>query len=569
MLNGLLTSLARSVAIPYYARRFERFEKTLYGARDAQQRWLLERVALCRETRFGRAHHFSEIRTMADFRQRVPIADYDDMAPYINAVARGELEALFPPSERLLRFTITTGTTGVPKLNPVTATWLRDYCRAWDMWSVKLVLDHPEIVGKKVFQVVGTWEMGHTPSGLPISMVSALAARHASYIARRFYALPHLVSAIPDPTAKYYTMLRLTVAESIGLLVAINPGSLLRLAEVGHAHRERLVRDIHDGTLRADFDIPAPIRRQLDSRIRRPAPEQARRLERLIEQSGTFYPKDYWPQTVIGCWLGGTVGYQSRYLAERYGHPRLRDLGLVSSEGRHTLPFDDDCPAGVLAATSNFYEFIPLADRDQNQPTAWEACELQEGQDYSLVMTTAAGYYRYRIGDIVRCRGFVGDTPLIEFIQKESRCGDLEGEKLTEHQFLQAASDAAHTLGIGLNYVTAVPRRAGRELPHYVILVEKSTVGDAAGARRFGELIDEQLCAVNFLYRARRREQVLSPPQIWVLPDGSWTAYIAGEIARRGTGEVQYKHPGLVPDSMFLEQFTPVEIVTAQARAAA
>ena len=65
--------------------------------------------------------------------------------------------------------------------------------------------------------------------------------------------------------------------------------------------------------------------------------------------------------------------------------------------------------------------------------------ELQRDRDYSLVMTTHSGYFRFQIGDLMRCRGFVGEAPVLEFLQKSGRCGDLEGEKLTERQFLDAA----------------------------------------------------------------------------------------------------------------------------------
>src|SRR5207245_30063 len=112
------------------------------------------------------------------------------------------------------------------------------------------------------------------------------------------------------------------------------------------------------------FDITGEIRRQLARRIRRPAPDQARRLEQIVERTGTLYPRDYWPAPIIGCWLGGTAGYQARHLAEYFGDAPKRDIGLVSSEGRHTIPINDDTPDGVLAVTANYYEFVPVAEID-------------------------------------------------------------------------------------------------------------------------------------------------------------------------------------------------------------
>ncbi len=109
-----------------YERRFQKFERLLHEARRIQHDMLFGRLRRCRDTQFGRDHGFVEINSLTDYRRRVPISRNDYFAPYINAVARGEFAALFPPEARVERFTITTGTTGAPKLNPVTRPWLTE-----------------------------------------------------------------------------------------------------------------------------------------------------------------------------------------------------------------------------------------------------------------------------------------------------------------------------------------------------------------------------------------------------------------------------------------------------------
>lgn len=559
--EGLLAAVARSLVLPWYTRKFRQFERQLHHSRQLQRSQLLALIDRSRDTRFGRDHHFADIRTVNDFRQHVPVAGYDHFAPYIDAVSRGEVDALFPASERVVRFTITTGTTGAPKLNPVTATWMKEYLTAWDLWNTKLVLDHPQIVGRKLLQLTGSWDMGRTPSGVPISMVSALASHYSAPIVRQFYAVPDEVASIRDPLAKYYTMLRLTMTQNIGVIVAISPGTLLRLAELGNAESHSLIRDIHDGTLSSRFDIPATIRARLKAYTARPAPEQARRLEGLAEQCGTLYPREYWSNPVIGCWIGGTAGYQARYIPEFFGNAPLRDLGLVTSEGRHTIPLQDNQPGGVLAATTNYYEFVPLDERDSLRPVTLEAHELKVGSDYSLVMTTSAGYFRFEIGDVVRCRGYMADAPVLEFLQKLSRCGDLEGEKLTEHQVVRAVGEAAEELNVHLGYVTAVPWRPDRDRPCYVILVEHSDVPEENRAAHFIDAVDRRLSAENFLYAAHRRAQTLGPPQLWRLPNSAWSRYVQAQVVRRGTGDTQYKHPALVTDSSLLGRFSPIDVI--------
>ncbi|RYF57684.1 MAG: hypothetical protein EOO39_35145, partial [Cytophagaceae bacterium] len=49
---------------------------------EAQQRWFRQLVDRAAQTQFGRDHHFADIRTQADFRQAVPIRDYEALKPY-------------------------------------------------------------------------------------------------------------------------------------------------------------------------------------------------------------------------------------------------------------------------------------------------------------------------------------------------------------------------------------------------------------------------------------------------------------------------------------------------------
>jgi hypothetical protein len=558
--NRVLTAVARNIVLPGYARQFARLYRSLPKGTDLQRAHLFNWVRRCSGSRFGTDHGFASIKSIEDYRRQVPVSGYDYFAPYINGVANGNHTDLLPPDEPVKRFTITTGSTGSPKLNPVTPTWLRHYRDSWSLWGGKMLVDHVPVVGRKILHIIGSWNMGRTSGGIPISMVSALLARNQHPLVRPFYSVPNDVTDIHDPDSRYYATLRLAIADDIGLIVVMNPGTLLRLARFGDEQKQSLIRDIHDGTLSNTFEIPGPIRQQIAARIKRADRTRAKELEQIVEKSGRLLPRDYWDRPLIACWLGGTAGYQARYLPEYFGDSPMRDQGLVSSEGRHTIPIEDGKPAGVLAINNGFYEFIPVED-NSSTPTVLEGHELQINADYHLVMTTFSGYFRFRIGDIVRCRQMIGQTPVLEFLQKADRCGDLEGEKVTEFQFLEAASDAALEQGIRLGPVTAVPIRADGSLPRYQILVEQGDVPDIATARNFLRAIDTRLRSLNFLYNARRREQVLGPPILSRLPEGAWTRYVQGEVEQRGTGEAHYKHAALVLNPEFLKSFHPVDQV--------
>lgn len=558
--NRALALLARHVVLPGYMRQYARFNQAATTGGLVQREQLFRWLGRCSSSRFGREHDFKSIRSVQDYRRQVPVSDYEAFAPYINSVANGDHQALLPQDEPVRRFTITTGSTGCPKLNPVTPTWMRHYRQSWSLWGGKMLVDHMRVVGKKILHIIGSWDMGRTSGGIPISMVSALLARNQHPLVRPFYSVPNEVTDIHDPDARYYATLRLSIADDIGLIVVMNPGTLLRLARFGDEQRESLIRDIHDGTIHYRFDVPTPIRQSIIRRIAGSNPGRARELERIVERTGHLFPADYWDRPVIACWLGGTAGYQAKYLSEYFGDSPTRDQGLVSSEGRHTIPVHDTRPEGLLAINNGFYEFIPVNDRSPN-PTVLEGHELEIDADYQIVMTTFSGYFRFRIGDVVRCRGMNGQTPVLEFLHKADRCGDLEGEKVTEFQFLEAASNSALEGGIRLGPVTAVPIRPDGSLPRYQILVEQGDVPDIESARLFLQGIDSRLCSTNFLYNARRRERVLGPPVLSRIPTGTWSDFVQSEIERRGTGEAHYKHAALVQNPDFLSRFHAVDLV--------
>lgn len=561
-IRGALTAFAKAAAIPFYQQKLRRFEAMLERGYAVQQTALFDKLRRCADTRFGRDHGFGQIRTVADFRRQVPISEYDYVAPYMKEVTEGKIEALFPASEKILAFGCTTGTTGEPKLNPVTKTWLREYRRGWEVWGVKAIVEHSEMIGTKMMNLTGPGELGRTPTGLSIGMVSAIAMRNQNRVIQSFYATPYEVADITDSLAKYYTFLRMSMTSQVGFLLAITPANLIRLAETGNEHRESLIRDIRDGTLRSDLDVSESFRAKYAHMIRVKHPRRAQALEAIISRKGELYPKSYWPLSLLACWLGGTIGYQTGELPRYYGRTPMRDMGLVSTEGRHTIPLHDGKPEGVLAVDGNYYEFVPVEERGKPGAQVLECHELEPGREYFIVMTTSSGLYRYDIGDVVRCQSYLGQAPVLEFLRKEDQCADMEGEKVSGYQVAQAVEAASRELKLRADYFTAVPVRGNGEVPHYALLVERPVVEDVSAARKFLEIVDREMIRQNCMYAGKRNDSYIGPPQLVRLAPGTWSAFVAAQTSRNGTGESQYKHPALVPQMEWLSRFQPLDTVT-------
>ena len=113
-----------------------------------------------------------------------------------------------------------------------------------------------------------------------------------------------------------------------------------------------LIRDIADGMLCRELEISPALRDELEPLLRRD-PRKARELEAIVRRTGTLYPRDVWAPDglLIGTWTGGSVGPYLRQLPQFYGDAIIRDLGLVASEGRFTIPVRDETSSGVLDIT--------------------------------------------------------------------------------------------------------------------------------------------------------------------------------------------------------------------------
>ncbi|MGL4465014.1 MAG: GH3 family domain-containing protein, partial [Planctomycetia bacterium] len=335
---GFLRALAGKVVVPRLERKLAWFTSRLDDAPRVQRELLFAKLRRAASSAFGRDHGFANIRTLEDFRRQVPVAGYDYYQPYIKRVTEGDVEALFPKGEKILMYTLSSGTTDAPKLIPINRVWMDEYRRGWQIWGIKAFLDHHPLFYAKLAGIAGNWDMRRTPTDLPCGMASGLSAQMQSPLLKMMYCVPASVYSINDVAAKYYAALRASIPEKVGLLMTATPATVVQFARLGDQFRDQLVRDVADGTFSRDFDVPDHVRREILRKVGKPNPVRARELEEIVARTGKLHPKDYWNLSLVGCWLGGTVGSYARHIDDYYGEVARRDIGLLCSEGRFTVP---------------------------------------------------------------------------------------------------------------------------------------------------------------------------------------------------------------------------------------
>jgi GH3 auxin-responsive promoter len=538
--------------------QFHRFEQRTRQLQQVQRQVLLNRIAKNRDSRFGRDHSFSSIANVGDFRARVPINSYEYYEPYISRMKAGQVDAMFGPGQRLVMFAMTSGTLTARKFIPISEEFVREFRHGWMIWGVKACQHHEGMFHGAIVQLAANWDEFRTEADIPCGSVSGLVARIQRRIVRRLYCIPSEVGQIKDVMARYYTTLRMSVPRDVTYFTTANPSTSVNLARLGDAEKENLIRDIHDGTLKAQLPVPSVIREALQPRIAKPNPRRARELESIVTRTGQLLPKDYWPNLkLLGNWTGGAVSSYLRHFPSLFGATPVRDIGLLASEGRMTIPLESNCSAGVLDPTVNYYEFIPEEEIDSSMPTALEAHELEEGRNYFILLTTPSGFYRYNIFDVVRVVGKFHETPVLEFLNKGAHFASITGEKLAEAQVSRAVDRALRDLSLALTAFTLAPCWDD-VLPYYTLLIERSDIGSDDQARQLLVGVDAALCRINSEYQSKRESNRLGAVRLGWLAPGAWREFCRQRLARSGGTLEQYKHPCLVNDMEFLSKM-PVQ----------
>jgi hypothetical protein len=371
----VLPALAGSAWLASNVPGYLRFRRAL-ARPEAVQRSLLRRYLKDNaDTAFGRAHGFAAIRSAEEYRERVPTALWEDMAPWVDRIAKGEPGVLTRSPVRTLE--PTSGSSAAAKLIPYTVELQREIRRAVAPWIVDLYGRRPRLaLGSAYWSITPPALDEDRPAGpVPVGFEedSQYLGGLWSRLADATLAVPGSVRHLRDPDAfRQATLKHLLRHRDLTVISVWHPSFLLLLME----------------------GLPEP-------------------------------PVRIWPKLgLISCWGDAHAALSLPELALAFPGVEIQPKGLLATEGFVTIPFAGRWP---LAIRSHFFEFLP--EGGGGPRFAWE---LEEGRVYSVVLTTGGGLYRYCLQDRVRVEGFVEKTPSFRFLGKEGHVSDLRGEKLHE-----------------------------------------------------------------------------------------------------------------------------------------
>ena len=89
-------ALINSVLSWLMKQRIHQIELFMKYPDEVQFDWLRNLLNSAKNTEFGRKYDFKSIKNRDEFKNRVPINDYDSIKPYIERLLKGEQNILWP-----------------------------------------------------------------------------------------------------------------------------------------------------------------------------------------------------------------------------------------------------------------------------------------------------------------------------------------------------------------------------------------------------------------------------------------------------------------------------------------
>lgn len=482
------------------ASEYRAFLRSTNDVERVQRDLLLATVRRNAKTAFGREHGFDGVSTVEEFRERVPIVGYDDLAPFVARAAGGEPEVL--TDERVRLFEPTGGSTSGTKLIPYTRSLAREFGRAIDTWIADLLFED-----RGLWRGTSYWSVSpagaarrRTDGGIPIGFEDD--SKYLGVLQRRLLgrvlAVPPEVRDLESPDAfRYATLFHLVRDRNLTLVSVWNPTFftilLDRLAEWGAS----LAEDVARGAPRAfGLDAIRGLEAPRDStRAREIA--GACRASADVATTATELWRDL---RLVSCWADASAERPARALAAMLPHARMQAKGLLATEAFVSIPLWR-WPAPALAVRSHFVELVPDGAGDS---AALGAHEVVDGRRYSVVVTTGGGLYRYRPRDLVEVVGHAATCPLVRFVGKEDSVSDRFGEKVDERHADAVVRAAFEPDDVPRFAVLSCERHAGRHA--YTLFVDAEL--DDQSTIRISDRLESGL-AENFHYAyCRRLEQL-------------------------------------------------------------
>ncbi|MFK7906833.1 MAG: GH3 auxin-responsive promoter family protein, partial [Chitinophagales bacterium] len=305
------------------------------------------------KTAFAKDHHFNEIRSYNDFKEVVPLRDYEQLRPYIERVVAGEKDILW--RGKPIYLAKTSGTTSGTKYIPVTKASIPNHIestRTMLLHYVHQTQSSATFTDYKMVFLSGSPALIEA-NGVKTGRLSGIVNHHIPNYLQKNKIPNYEMNCIEDWEEKLEAVIEEVLQYDMSMVSGIPPWMQMffeRLTEKSGKKAKELFPDfrliVHGGV---NF-----------------APYQAKMEETI----------------------GGKVDYLELYAASE---------GLIAYQ-------NDFREEGLLLTVNSgiFYEFVPANEIFEKNPTRLSIKEVEVGVNYAIIISNNAGLWGYILGDTVR-----------------------------------------------------------------------------------------------------------------------------------------------------------------------
>ena len=493
---------------------------------------------LNKDTHFGRNHKFISIHSYKDFKNAVPINEYEDLRSYINQ--QEQTGEPYLNSQQPVMYAQTSGTTGEPKNIPILNASIESYKHSQSLFSYTQYSYDKEVYSGKLLAIVSPDIEGTLSTGTPYGAISGLIYKSMPTLLRYSYLLPFEIFTISDYDLKYYLICAFALSsENITLIATPNPSTILRLKDIIDTSLENLLEDIESGNLSWVKEIDPEKKQRINSKFK-PNQLRASQLRELKKKKGSLIMSDIWPNLrLITTWTSGNCSTLLPSLkAQLSSKSFIGEVGYMSSEFRGTVNLDIRNEIQVPTLNENFFEFVERDEWGSESPVFLMLHEIELSKDYYIFVTTQNGLYRYFINDIIQVTGKYHNTPTIKFIQKGDGVISLTGEKLYEDQVNIAVLKVINKYNLKIKFYVMV---AYSEELKYRLYIQQPFKSD------YAQEIEQEISHLNIEYMEKRKSGRLMPLEVICVEKGTAEEFKKYNLDK-GQREGQFKLIRLLSD---------------------
>lgn len=388
---------------------------------ESQQAVFNDLIKKGKNTKFGKEHGLETVTSIAEFQQKVPVADYEDLRPYIEEAVAGKESILWPGKP--LYFAKTSGTTSGAKYIPLTKESMPNHIQAARNAILSYIAEtgNTSFVDGKMIFLQGSPKLNQK-NGIHFGRLSGIVAHFIPAYLQANRMPSWETNIIEDWNTKIQKIAEETEVENMTLISGI------------------------PSWVQTYFEI------------------LVKKHQKSISQ---IFPN-------FSLFIYGGVNYEPyRSKFEELMGKKIDSIELYpASEGFFAYQDQQNNKGMLLLLKAGiFYEFIKADEFYNENPTLYTIAEVEVNVNYVLIISNNAGLWRYNVGDTII---FTSTKPYRVLVSgRIKHFTSAFGEHVIAKEVEQAIQEGSQAQGAQITEFTVAPQvKPENGLPYHEWFIE-------------------------------------------------------------------------------------------------